>query len=464
MQATTGVRGVATHHEKVVNFAARQWLDMLAPANFMASNPEIQKVSAAQSNTNLMSGLDQWWHDIRELISSKISDHSEKKPAYQPGRDVAISEGSIVFRNHLIELIQYTPKTAEVSEKPLLIVPSWIMKYYILDLSPENSMVSYLTEQGFTVFMISWRNPDKYDRDIGMDNYVQDGLYAALQEVNRLCNGVPVHTAGYCLGGTLLAIGMAGLARRPVAERPAVETMTLLAAQTDFTEPGELGLFIDESQLAMLDALMWRQGYLDGQQMTGSFQFLNSRDLIWSRNMKRYLLGESEKLSDLMSWNADTTRMPYRMHSEYLKHLFLHNDLAQGRYQLAGKAISLKDIDLPLFITATEADHVSPWRSVYKIRHLTDTVVEFILASGGHNAGIVAAPTNPKCSYRHSGNTADSHAEMSPQEWLGMSQQTTGSWWCHWTHWLRQHDSNRIPAREIKNPIVPAPGTYVFQY
>ncbi len=462
--ATTGVRGVSSHHENVVNFAARQWLDMIAPANFYPTNPEVQRKTFEEFGANLWRGLQNWGSDVRKGVAQQMhkSETNEDLP-FRPGREVAISEGKVVFSNHLIELIQYAPATETVYSQPVLIVPSWIMKYYILDLSPHNSMVKFLTAQGFTVFIISWRNPDSLDRDLGMDDYVQSGFYAALKEVSKRCDGAPVHTAGYCLGGTLLAIGMAGLPSLEESGEITVASMTLLAAQTDFTEPGELGLFIDESQLAMLDALMWKQGYLDGQQMAGSFQLLNSKDLIWSRNMRRYLLGEAEKSNDLMSWNSDTTRMPYRMHSEYLNHLFLHNDLAQGRYQLNGRTVSLKAINIPLFVVGTEKDHVSPWRSVYKIHSLSDVTVDFILASGGHNAGIVAAPGNPKCSFYTSKTLMPGEAVPSPDEWLNAAQRTNGSWWLHWSSWLANQNSDRVPARQLAEKFATAPGTYIFQ-
>lgn len=462
--ATTGVRGVSSHHENVVNFAARQWLDMIAPANFYPTNPEVQRKTFEEFGGNLWRGLQNWGSDVQKGVAQQIhkSETNEDLP-FRPGRDVAISKGKVVFSNHLIELIQYAPVTEAVYSQPVLIVPSWIMKYYILDLSPHNSMVKFLTAQGFTVFIISWRNPGPQDRDLGMDDYVQSGFYAALKEVSKRCDGAPVHTAGYCLGGTLLAIGMAGLHNLEESGAITVASMTLLAAQTDFTEPGELGLFIDESQLAMLDALMWKQGYLDGQQMAGSFQLLNSKDLIWSRNMRRYLLGEAEKSNDLMSWNSDTTRMPYRMHSEYLNHLFLHNDLAQGRYQLNGRTVSLKAINTPLFVVGTEKDHVSPWRSVYKIHSLSDVTVDFILASGGHNAGIVAAPGNPKCSFYTSKTLMPGEAVPSPDEWLNAAQRTNGSWWLHWSSWLANQNSDRVPARQLPEELASAPGTYIFQ-
>ncbi len=470
-KATTGVRGVSPHHENVVNFMSRQMLDVLSPSNFPWLNPEVITATVESGGKNILEGLENWIHDI-DLRQSKLSGKkisSVKDISYLPGRDVATSPGKIVFRNDLIELIQYSPQTSQVFPEPVLIVPSWIMKFYILDLSPHNSMVRFLVDQGHTVFMISWKNPGKEDRDLGMHDYIDSGLFAALTEVTRITNKKPVHTVGYCLGGTLLSIGVAALASSEspgIGEAmPQIKSVSLLAAQTDFSEPGELGLFIDESQLTMLDAQMWEKGYLDGDQMARSFQLLNSRDLFWSKIMREYQLGTRNSPSDLMSWNADTTRLPYRMHSEYLKHLFLHNDLAEGRYEIDGTAVSLRDIHSPMFVVGTAHDHVSPWRSVYKIISLTDAHVDFVLASGGHNAGIVSEPGHANRHYQYL-QPENQLKTVDPEKWLRSAVTETGSWWMHWQQWLARHST----AKKIKalQPDVilqlgDAPGKYVFE-
>ncbi|MDO9193681.1 MAG: alpha/beta fold hydrolase, partial [Undibacterium sp.] len=440
------------------------------PSNYPWLNPEVLAATVESGGKNLLSGLENWMHDI-DLKQSQDNDNEKKlanKMQYLPGRDVALTPGKVVFRNDLIELIQYSPQTPQVFSEPVLIVPSWIMKFYILDLSPHNSMVRFLVEQGHTVFMISWKNPDKEDRDLGMHDYIESGLFEALAEVARITNKTPVHTAGYCLGGTLLAIGVAALANGVSLQGgyavPPIKSVSLLAAQTDFSEPGELGLFIDESQLAMLDAQMWEKGYLDGDQMAKSFQLLNSRDLIWSKIMREYQLGTRNSPSDLMSWNADTTRLPYRMHSEYLKHLFLHNDLAEGRYEIDGTAVSLRDIHVPMFVVGTAHDHVSPWRSVYKIFSLTDAPVEFVLSSGGHNAGIVSEPGHANRQYQYL--PADvQFKNIDPEKWLSKTIAKPGSWWVYWQQWLSQHSSSTkikaldpIEVHQLGN----APGKYVF--
>ena len=328
-QATSGVRGVEAHHERLVQFFARQWLDALAPSNFIATNPVVLARALHSRGANFAFGARHWWEDYALWAARLRGLHGKPGPAFIPGRDVAATLGKVVWSGPLCELLQYTPTTAKVAREPVFIVPAWIMKYYILDLKPNDSLVRYLVDAGYTVFMISWRNPDSASRDLGLDDYLEQGLVAALEQARERVGGERVHAVGYCLGGTLLSIAAATLAREAkrshdVAQAPFVDpfaSVTLLAAQTDFSEPGELGNFIDASELAALDALMWEQGYLDGAQMAAAFQLLNARDLIWSRMMSEYLLGRRSKPSHLMSWNDDTTRMPYRMHSEYLTKL-----------------------------------------------------------------------------------------------------------------------------------------------
>jgi len=340
-----------------------------------------------------------------------------------------------------------------------LIVPAWIMKYYILDLSPENSLVRYLVEQGHTVFMISWHNPGAADRDLGMEHYLQLGVLEALKAIQDIVPGKKINTMGYCLGGTLLAIACAWLAGD--AQTP-INSVTLLAAQTDFTEAGELMLFIDDSQLSYLDDMMWEKGYLDTKQMAGAFQMLRSNDLIWSPVVQQYLLGQRAAMTDLMAWNADATRMPYRMHSEYLRSLFLNNDLFEGRYQVAGKHVVLSDIQAPMFVVATEKDHVAPWRSVYKIKLATDAPVTFLLTSGGHNAGIVSEPGHPQRHFRY-----DSSKYMDPDKWVAGTESHEGSWWPVLCDWLSRHGAARSkpPAMGSKAypPLCDAPGEYVVE-
>ena len=368
------------------------------------------------------------------------------------GRDVAVTPGKVVFRNRLIELIQYAPATADVHAEPILIVPAWIMKYYILDLSPANSLVQHLVEQGYTVFVLSWKNPTEEERDLGMEDYRRLGIMAALDAVAAIVPKRPIHAVGYCLGGTLLAIAAAALARDGDKR---LKSVTLFAAQTDFTEAGELMLFIDEDQVRFLEDMMAAEGYLDARQMAGAFQLLRSNDLIWSAMVRDYLMGERRPMIDLMAWNADATRMPARMHSEYLRRLFLNNDLAEGRYAVDDKPVSLRDIRVPIFAVSTVSDHVAPWRSVYKIQMLTDADVTFVLSNGGHNAGIVNPPGHP-----HSRHQIATHKEneiyIDPDAWQASAVHHERSWWPCWEEWLERHSCGKTvpPALGASNRII----------
>ncbi|MDA9491985.1 PHA/PHB synthase family protein [Bradyrhizobium sp. CCBAU 11361] len=456
--ATTGVRGVSHANEAVVEFSVRQMLDMLAPSNFAATNPQVLEKAFRSGGENFVFGWQNWCSDLMRLLSISKPAGDEQ---FVVGRTVAASPGKVVYRNDLIELIQYHPTTAQVRPEPILIVPAWIMKYYILDLSPQNSLVTYLTGQGFTVFAISWRNPDAKDRDVAFDDYRKLGVMAALDTIGRIIPDRKTHALGYCLGGTLLSIAAAAMARD--GDRR-LGTITLLAAQTDFTEAGELTLFINESQVAFLEDMMWQRGYLDTTQMAGAFQLLRSNELIWSRLSRDYLMGESSQPSDLMAWNADATRLPYRMHSEYLRKLFLDNDLAEGRYRVEGRSVSLSDIHAPMFVVGTLADHVAPWRSVYKIHYQADADVTFLLTSGGHNAGVVAPPDEPWHNYQVMTKAADA-PYVGPDEWLKLAPHVEGSWWPEWAKWLAARSGAPCDPPSIGvggvDGLPDAPGDYV---
>jgi polyhydroxyalkanoate synthase subunit PhaC len=460
--ATTGVRGVSKQHERIVEFSSRQILDMFAPSNFPLTNPEILRRTMSTGGANLAQGLRNFIEDWERAVSGKRPLGAEK---FVVGRDIAVTPGKVVYRNRLIELIQYAPTTAAVRPEPVLIVPAWIMKYYILDLSPQNSLVKYLTEQGFTVFMISWKNPGPEDRDLGLEGYRTLGVMNALDAVTAIVPNEKIHAAGYCLGGTLLSIAAAAMARD---SDDRLATLTLFASQTDFTEAGELMLFIDEGQLAFLEDMMWEQGFLDSRQMAGAFQMLRSNDLVWSRVVHDYLLGERQTMSDLMAWNADATRMPCRMHSEYLRKLFLDNDLAEGRLTAEGEPVALADLRVPIFAVGTERDHVAPWRSTYKINLQAETEVTYLLTSGGHNVGIVSEPGHAGRSFRINTKEARQHY-LDPQRFFAETQRKDGSWWPEWSAWLRDRSGvlgapPRIGAPQSGYPaLCDAPGNYVHQ-
>jgi polyhydroxyalkanoate synthase len=458
--ATTGIPGVTARHERLVEFYSRQLLDVFSPSNFFATNPEVLGKTIREGGANLMAGFDNMIEDLARVTEGRGPAGAEN---FKPGHEVAVTPGEVVFRNELIELIQYRATTASVRAEPILIVPAWIMKYYILDLSPANSLVRYLVEQGFTVFCISWRNPQAEHRGHGLDDYHELGVMTALDVVSAITGANKIHGVGYCLGGTLLSIAAAAMARD---QDDRLRSLSLFAAQVDFEEPGEIGLFIDESQVTLIEDVMWSEGYLDQRRMAGAFQLLRSQDLIWSRLVREYLMGERKPASDLMAWNADATRMPYRMHSEYLRKLFLGNDLAQGRYHVGDRSISVEDIKAPVFAVGTVTDHVAPWRSVFKLTHLLDTEVDFILTTGGHNVGIACGPINEKRSYRQLAHrNGDRHPD--PDHWMSSAVEKPGSWWPAWVNWLRTNstgDTDPVPIGgrvTSYRPICPAPGTYV---
>ena len=457
--ATTGVDGVSKHHEDVVSFVARQILDIFSPVNFPLTNPAVLETAVKQGGMNYIRGAANFWEDWGRVLTGKKPVGAE---AFQVGRDVAVTSGKVVFRNRLIELIQYEPVTKKVYAEPILIAPAWIMKYYILDLSPSNSLVKYLTQQGFTVFMISWKNPTATDRDLALADYTTLGIGAAVDAVERIIPNGKVHAVGYCLGGTLLATVAAAMARDGDDR---LKSVTLLAAQTDFTEAGELMLFIDEAQVSFLEHMMADQGVLNTKQMAGAFQLLRSNDLIWSMMVHSYLMGERPQMIDLMAWNADATRMPYRMHSEYLRRFFLNNDLAEGRYEVNGRPTSLRDIHIPIFAVSTLTDHVAPWRSVYKIQMLTHADVTFVLSNGGHNAGVVNPPDHP---HRHHQIATHKETEtyIDPDAWQKAAPRHEGSWWPCWRDWLVRQSSNQIAPPSMaggQKPLGDAPGSYVFE-
>jgi polyhydroxyalkanoate synthase len=462
-EATRGVRGVSHHHEEVAAFTARQWLDMLSPSNFIATNPQVLAETWGSGGGNLAGGFLNWWRDAVAVAGGGKPRGVED---FVPGKQVAVTPGRVVWRNDLVELIQYEPATPRVGREPVFIVPSWIMKFYILDLTPDDSLVRYLVGQGHTVFMVSWRNPGAADAGLGMDDYLRCGVLEPLEEVRRLVPRAGVHAMGYCLGGTLLAIAAARLGAQHAHP---LRTVTLLAAQVDFQEPGELGLFIDESQISFLEDLMAGRGYLDGRQMAGAFQLINSKDLVWSKLVHEYLMGARTPMTALRAWNADATHMPARMHSEYLRQLYLHNDLAEGRYRALGEPVSLDDIRVPMFVLATERDHVSPWTSVYKVLRLARAPIRFVLTSGGHNVGIVNPPSGPlahaEASYRARDFDAREAPALAAQALAGLAVRK-GSWWPAWDEWLWTHTSARVAARAVpprsdNGTPVPAPGTFV---
>jgi polyhydroxyalkanoate synthase len=462
--ATCCVPGALPLNTDRVSFMVRQMLDMISPSNLPALNPEILTQARQTKGQSIIDGIELLVQDVQDATTGETHIDND---TFEVGKTLACTEGKVVFRNEVMELIQYTPKTKTVHAEPILIVPAWIMKYYILDLSPHNSLIRYLVEQGHTVFAISWVNPHADQSELSLDDYQKNGVKAAIDTISEIVPNQKIHASGYCLGGTILSITAATMARD---EDDRLASITLLAAQTDFSEAGELLLFLDESQVAYLEDMMWDQGYLDQRQMSGAFQALRAEDLVWTRAVRRYLMGLEDKAADISVWNQDATRMPYRMHSQYLRGLFMENRLTAGRYAVDGRIIALKDIKIPFFVVGTEKDHIAPWRSVYKTALFTDGDLTFVLVKGGHNGGIVSEPGHPHRHYRKS-HRAPGALYMDPDTWLANHQPVDGSWWPEWADWLASHQSS---TEQVAPPIMgapkaglpplqDAPGSYVFQ-
>lgn len=461
-EATGSVRGVSQHHSAVLPFLTRQYLDMWSPLNFPFTNPQVVEATVRLNGKNFMRGAKNFAEDITRSLRKEPPAELEE---FKVGENLATTKGKVIYQNHLIELIQYSPITEEVFAEPILIVPAWIMKYYILDLSPHNSLVKYLLEHHHTVFMISWKNPDTCDRDLGFEEYLNLGIMEALNAISAIVPKQKIHAVGYCLGGTLLSIAGAAMAREGDDR---LKTITLFATQVDFEDAGELLLFIDESQITFLEDIMWDKGYLDSARMAGTFDMLHSYDLIWSRMIERYLLGKRLRFTDLMAWNADATRMPYKMHSEYLRNLFLNNFLSDGKFMVEDKPIALNDVKVPIFAVSTQKDHIAPWQSVFKIHLFLDTDITFVLTSGGHNAGIVSEPGHLHRSFQISTHKK-SDKQPSPDEWRIKTPHHKGSWWRAWAKWLAEHSLDKRPPPPMGQPkkgyivLRDAPGVYVLK-
>jgi polyhydroxyalkanoate synthase subunit PhaC len=460
--AITDVKGISQHHANVVAFINNLLLDALAPSNFIASNPVVLKKIRETAGRNLTAGIQHFLEDTQQLLAGELPHHLMP---FTVGEDLAVTPGKVVYRNRLIELIQYSPTTDKVYAEPILIVPAWIMKYYILDLAPKQSLVEYLVQQGHTVFLISWKNPTADDGDLGFNDYMKLSVIESLDVINSIMPDRKIHATGYCIGGILLSIAAAWLAQQ---KDDRLQTVTLLASQTDFDKAGELLLFMDESQLSLLNHIMQQQGFMDKFQLKNIFQIMHAKELIWDYFIDHYLLGERPPVSELMAWSADATRMPYSMHKEYLERFYLHDQLAEGDYQVDGDEVVLSNLTLPIFYVATEKDYLSPWRSVYKLHLFTHTELTFVLTNGGHNSGIVSLPSDSWHHY-HMGTSDAKAPYISPDKWLEQNpKQHPGSWWIAWHQWLAARStSTQVSAPTMGNatypPLCDAPGTYIHQ-
>jgi polyhydroxyalkanoate synthase subunit PhaC len=456
-----GVHEVAEeldHDERVrVEFYARQLMDALAPSNFATTNPEVIEATLRTGGTNLLQGMANLMEDLARgegLLRIKQSDSA----GLELGKNIAVTPGKVIFQNELMQLIQYAPATEEVDRRPLLIVPPWINKFYILDLTPQRSFIRWAVEQGMTVFVIAWVNPDERYAEVAFDDYLTQGTLKAMEVVAEATGEETLNTIGYCIGGTLLASTLAHQAARG-DER--VSSATFFTTLLDFSEVGPLEVFIDEEQIRYIEQHMEQRGYLEGTHLSNAFNLLQSADLIWGFVINNYLLGREPQAFDLLYWNSDSTRMPRRMQSFYLRNMYLENRLAEpGGITLAGEAIDLSKVRIPTFFVATEKDHIAPWQSSYRGAHLLGGRPRFLLGGSGHIAGVINPAGSPKYGYRTYG-----HLPKDPERWLASATHHPGSWWPEWRSWVKRHAGGQVPAREPGGgrftPIEDAPGSYV---
>jgi polyhydroxyalkanoate synthase len=452
--AVGGVEGLPEESQKKIAFFTRQYVDALAPSNFAATNPQVLRETLASGGQNLIKGLNNLLADIEKGEGQlRISMTDEK--AFRLGQNVATTPGKIVFQNALLQLIQYQPSTSSVFRRPLLIIPPWINKYYILDLRPSNSFIKWAVDQGHTVFVVSWVNPDAKLAAKGFDDYLTEGALAAMDAVLKATGEERLNVIGYCLGGTLLGTALAWLAAKRDAR---VAAATFFVSLLDFSQPGELGVFIDEAQVENLERRMNERGYLEGSEMASTFNMLRSNDLVWSFVINNYLMGKDPFPFDLLYWNSDSTRMPARMHSFYLRNMYLKNLLGvPGGIELAGVKMDLSKVKVPAYFISTAEDHIAPWKTTYVGAKYLGGPVRFVLGGSGHIAGIVNPPAAKK--YHYWTNQA---FPATADEWLHSATQTPGSWWEDWQRWIAaQNGDDKVPARIPTKAIEDAPGSYV---
>jgi len=456
LSAIRDVKGMDEASARKVDFYTRQFVDALSPSNFVATNPEVLTATLASGGQNLLRGLENLLADL-ERGNGRLAITMTDMKAFRLGENIATTPGKIVYQNELMQLIQYTPSTREVRRRPLLIVPPWINKFYVLDLQPKNSFIKWAVDQGHTVFAISWVNPDEKLAAKGLENYMLEGPLAALDAIESATGERSVNAIGYCLGGTLLASTAAYSAAKGDDR---ITSATYFATLVDFTEVGDMAVFIDEEQLASLERRMRERGYLEAQDMATAFNMLRANDLIWSFVVSNYLLGKEHIPVDLLFWNSDSTRMPAAMHSFYLRKMYQQNLLAKpGGITLADTPIDLSKVRTPTFILATREDHIAPWKSTYAATRLYSGPIKFVLCDAGHMAGVISPPGTKY------GHWANDKLPSSPDEWFGGATPNQGSWWPLWDQWVTQLEGGRVPARQPGSGELPiiedAPGSYV---
>jgi len=450
------VDGIDDKTRQRIDFYTRQFVDAMAPSNFIATNPEVLRATLETGGENLLRGLNNLLGDLTRG-NGKLAITMTDLEAFALGENLALTPGKVVFQTELMQLIQYAPSTEQVHQRPLLIIPPWINKYYILDLQPKNSFIKYAVDQGFTVFVISWVNPDQEHTQKTFEDYMVEGPLAALDAMQQATGEPEATVIGYCLGGTLLAATLAYLATK--GDRR-IKAATFFASLVDFADPGELGVFIDEEQLAAMDAMMAKHGYLDGRHMATTFNMLRANDLIWSFVINNYLLGKEPFPFDLLYWNSDSTRMPYAMHSFYLRQFYQENRLVEpGGITLCDVPLDLGKIRLPVYLLSTREDHIAPWSSTYAATQIYRGKTTFVLAGSGHIAGVINPPSVQKYGF-----WTNPELPPDPADWLRGATHSPGSWWPHWRDWIARFSGKLIPARQPGagklQPLEDAPGSY----
>ncbi len=452
-----GAHGLDPHTLQKADFYVRQIANAIAPSNFVLTNPELLRETVSSKAENLVRGMQMLAEDIqagRGNLKIRQSDAS----MFEVGRNLALTPGKVIFENELMQLIQYAPSTETVLERPILIVPPWINKFYILDLTPEKSFIKWCVDQGLTVFVISWVNPDADLAKKTFEDYAREGPLAALEVIEHATGGRKVNTIGYCVGGTLLAVTLAQMAAKRDSR---IASATFFAAQVDFTHAGDLKVFVDDEQITTLERHMAGRGYLDGRKMANAFNLLRSNDLIWPYVISNYMKGKAPFPFDLLYWNADATRLPAANHSFYLRKCYLENKLAKGEMVIGGKKLDLKKVTVPIYNLATREDHIAPAKSVLVGSKLFGGPVKFVVAGSGHIAGVVNPPSKMKYQYWAGPKPAGTDVE----KWIARAEEHAGSWWPHWFEWLKSQDATEVPAREPGGgrltPIEDAPGRYV---
>ena len=457
LQAASPKDGLNDKTQQKLAFYTRQFVEMTAPSNFLATNPEVLRLTLESRGENLLRGLQNMLEDL-ERGKGRLAIRMTDLDAFEVGKNIATTPGKIVYQNDLMQLIQYAPSTEEVHRRPLMIVPPWINKFYILDLQPKNSFIKYCVDQGFTVFVLSWVNPDETLSHKSFEHYMFEGPLAALDTIEQATGEREVTAIGYCLGGTLLASTLAWMKEK---KDDRIKSATFFTTLVDFTDPGELGVFMDEAQLAALEKTMAKRGYLDGAEMAASFNLLRASDLIWSFVINNYLLGKDPFPFDLLYWNSDNTRMPAAMHSFYLRKCYYENVLVRpGGVSLGGVSIDLTRIDLPVYWVSTKEDHIAPWKSTYAATQLYQGPKKFVLAGSGHIAGVVNPPVSGKYGY-----WLNEELPADPEAWFAVAQHHDGSWWADWAKWNASFAGDLVPARAPGAGKLPAledaPGSYV---